>query len=235
MENKVDCGKHIVRKEISTQDIRIMLEDNIMAKKYNMSMTQETKQGASFFKDDGRPGWPKFDNPSVAISAECLIRDMHTNGFLMQYLHGKVIRQADTNFFYRGESQQYATTQASLIRKANLCATETERQVCKFVKDMRIGEFKAFVDRLEPVHVWPDNGIDVLYEPLAQHYGLDTEWLDITSDFEVALFFANCIWDVHNYQWRPLTKSDTEKDERRRYGVIFRRSYQMDRLRLMSR
>ena len=70
MENKVDCGKHIVRKEISTQDIRIMLEDNIMAKKYNMSMTQETKQGASFFKDDGRPGWPKFDKPSVAISAE---------------------------------------------------------------------------------------------------------------------------------------------------------------------
>ena len=54
---------------------------------------------------------------------------------------------------------------------------------------------------------------------LAQHYGLETGWLDITSNFNVALFFATCTYD--NGKWRPLTKSDTEKDEQTKYGMLF--------------
>lgn len=46
MDNNDNHSGPILRKKISTQDVRIMFEDNIMATKYNMSMTQETKQGS---------------------------------------------------------------------------------------------------------------------------------------------------------------------------------------------
>lgn len=35
----------------------------------------------------------------------------------------------------------------------------------------------------------------VRYEPLIQHYGLETGWPDITTDFNVALFFAVSYYD----------------------------------------
>ena len=43
-------------------------------------------------------------------------------------------------------------------------------------------------------HVKNWNYCDVIYEVLAQHYGLETGWLDITNDFKIALFFAVCYW-----------------------------------------
>lgn len=58
-----------------------------------------------------------------------------------------------------------------------------------------------------------------MFEPLAQHYGLETEWLDITNDFNVAIFFATCGWD--GKKWYPLTKADTEGDSNKQYGVLF--------------
>ena len=50
-------------------------------------------------------------------------------------------------------------------------------------------------------------------------YTLETGWLDITSDFEVALFFATCYWD--RGQWKPLKREQTEVDEKHQYGMIF--------------
>ena len=43
-------------------------------------------------------------------------------------------------------------------------------------------------------HVKNWNYCDVIYEVLAQHYGLETGWLDVTNDFKIALFFAVCYW-----------------------------------------
>ena len=52
---------------------------------------------------------------------------------------------------------------------------------------------------------------------LAQHYGLETGWLDITNDFEVALFFATCYW--RNGEWHPLTQEMIDGDYQ--YGMFF--------------
>lgn len=84
---------------------------------------------------------------------------------------------------------------------------------------MRIAEFKSFISEFDIVKNWQYG--DVLYEPLAQHYGLETEWLDITNDFNVALFFATCYWDSKENRWLPLTNEQTQKNENTRYGVIF--------------
>ena len=43
--------------------------------------------------------------------------------------------------------------------------------------------------------------------------------MDITSDFEVALFFATCYCD--RGQWKPLKREQTEVDEKHQYGMIF--------------
>ncbi len=64
----------------------------------------------------------------------------------------------------------------------------------------------------------------MLYEQIAQHYGFNTPWLDITSDFEVALFFACCKFDSKTRKWLPLTNKDFNEKESTKYGVIFRRT-----------
>lgn len=74
---------------------------------------------------------------------------------------------------------------------------------------------------LRDFQFWMQNYGSVLFEPLAQHYGLETEWLDITSDLEVALFFATCGWDAEKKKWYPLTKEQTESSPQKQYGVIF--------------
>ncbi len=81
---------------------------------------------------------------------------------------------------------------------------------------MRIYEFKSLIYCFEHVKNW--NYCDVLYEPLAQHYGIETCWLDITNDFNVALFFACCYWDEKEKRWLPLTQKQTEVDENHKYG-----------------
>lgn len=51
--------------------------------------------------------------------------------------------------------------------------------------DMRIAKFKFFLQCFQHVREWKNS--DVLYDAIAQHYGLETSWLDITNDFNVAL------------------------------------------------
>lgn len=85
---------------------------------------------------------------------------------------------------------------------------------------MRLFEFSCFIDQFQSVQEW--NRCDVFYELLGQHYGLETNWLDVTNDFSTALFFATCVWDKG--RWRPLSYRDIERDECSKWGVIYRKS-----------
>lgn len=82
---------------------------------------------------------------------------------------------------------------------------------------MRIYEFSCLLNKFQHVQNW--DYCDVLFEALAQHYGLETSWLDITSDFKIALFFACC--HFQEGKWKPLTREQTEVDENHQYGMIF--------------
>ena len=86
--------------------------------------------------------------------------------------------------------------------------------------DMRLFEFSCFINQFQSVQEW--KRCDVLYELLGQHYGLETNWLDVTNDFSMALFFATCVWD--RGRWRPLSQRDIERDECSKWGVIYRKS-----------
>ena len=68
------------------------------------------------------------------------------------------------------------------------------------------------------VPYWEAKLSDVNHKALAQHYGFDTNLLDLTNDIRVALFFATCKYIPETDSYRPLTKEECEK---RGYGVIF--------------
>lgn len=207
--------------EISYEDIRQIYLQNKADMEECKRVTESSYRGESYYSGDSKPGDEKIDDFRRAFYKEVLYRDMKTEGFMMQYPHGTVISQGATNSYYRGENQIFARSQPTIYRSLEKIENEEEKEVYLFVSKMKIAEFGIFLYRLGIVQFWLQNDRDVLYEPLAQHYGLETEWLDITSDFNVALFFATCGWDTVHKNWYPLTKEDTERKPEKQYGVIF--------------
>jgi len=139
----------------------------------------------------------------------------------MDYPHGMVIRQGERGSYYRGETSVHVRSASTLSRPLERLSSEEERLLYRLVADMRIAEFTFFIHKFDRVRCWEEYGLTVLAEPLAQHYGLETDWLDITNDFNTALFFATCKWDGDAGKWYPLTKAQIERDDRTRYGVLF--------------
>ena len=212
---------------ITENDIKLMLEVNEHDKTECEKVTQSSYHGESYYANDGKPGNEKIKDNFFAFAKEILYRDMKTAGFVMEYPHGTIIRQAERNHFYRGENKIHAETVSSIYRKpSELQITETiekneELALYQLIADMRVAEFKKFIHCFDLVRQWESAGFTVLHEALAQHYGIKTRWLDITNDFKVALFFACCYWDDVKKRWLPLTREQTEKSDDTRYGVIF--------------
>lgn len=152
-----------------------------------------------------------------------VLNDMYTDGFVESTPFGRIIRQAQRRFFYRGEKKIYDATQPSLCRRLSNISDPEERRVEKFVAQMRVADFLELILQFEHLKEFQEYEVDILYEQIAQHYGFETQFLDITSDFAVALFFACCKFDENTQEWFPLSKEDFERDKdgRSRYGVIF--------------
>ena len=181
-------------------------------------VTESSNRGESYYANDGHPGNEKISDWRVAFFKEILYRDVKTDGFIMSYPHGNIITQGERNSYYRGENQVHNRSVPSLQRNLERLKNEDERTIYRFISIMRMNEFRFFIDQFDIVQKWREINLDVLYELLAQHYGLETQWMDITSDLEVALFFATCQWDHKNKCWRPLTRREVESYK---YGVIF--------------
>ena len=205
---------------LSSSELDEMIQQNEFDIAETKHVTETSNHGETYYSDDGNPGNEKINNNRLAFYKEILYRDAKTDGFIMEYPHGTVISQGAHNSYYRGENQIYISSQPSLYRSLDKLNT-TEKIIYHFVANMRIAEFQLFLNKLKIVKFWSENYGTVLYEPLAQHYGLETEWLDITSDLNVALFFATCKYDKINKKWAPLKKREIESNKNTQYGVIF--------------
>jgi FRG domain len=77
---------------------------------------------------------------------------------------------------------------------------------------MQIQEFKYLLKYHPFIEFSKKIGLHINYEGLAQHYGLQTDLIDLTQDFDTAAFFACCKFN-DNGNWEPMSDGN---------GIIYR-------------
>lgn len=102
----------------------------------------------------------------------------------------------DYAFLFRGQGGFYSPCLPTLLRRdlddAHL-----------FIERMRVVEFELMLKRHPAVQFFYSMQFEVDYVGLAQHYGLYTDVLDLTSDIRTALFFAMCDYDRSHDCYHP--------------------------------
>lgn len=127
--------------------------------------------------------------------------------------YGKVGLWSGTEFsraVYRGQVEEHQSCMPLLGRKRYV---ETQLlELCRNTAfEDAIGDH-PFVRVCEQTQ-FLDDPLFVDRQGLAQHYGLATDMLDVTCNFDVACFFATCYWDGHSYQPAKPTRAP---------GVLYR-------------
>lgn len=120
---------------------------------------------------------------------------------------GRIKLLSGTEFsmqMYRGQTREYwpciptlarlDTAEKQLIALCRRVAFEDaigEHPIVRFAEQVRFFDAPLFIDR----------------DGLAQHYGLATDMLDVTSNFDVAGFFATCTWNPSKRCYEPVCNS----------------------------
>lgn len=108
---------------------------------------------------------------------------------------------------YRGQTQEYEVCLSSLDRINNdhelfaaLCrSTYFQQALASHPAIIQLQNFAPVLDqRAQPLPIC------INLEGIAQHYGLPTEYLDITSNFSVASFFATQRWKSKAQRFEPM-------------------------------
>ena len=155
------------------------------------------------------------DVMSDGVRCGHIIRHNGRNMFSMGYVRN----------FFRGENAYYVRCQPSMYRRQSTDPAIAQKE--KVIHVMRIVEFSLWLNSLSFVQKWPFG--DVFHGAIAQHYGIPTNGIDITSDLKTAMFFACCKWESN--KWRPLQPEEyAERNSREsiksrggdsRYGILF--------------
>ena len=113
---------------------------------------------------------------------------------------------------YRGQIEDFGSCTTTLDR----CKTQEEQilSISRTIAYEDLLQTHPFV-KVSNEHHFLDKPICIDYTGIAQHYGLHTNYLDITSNFDVASFFATCKWDEVLQKYLPITYSQKP-------GVMYR-------------
>ncbi len=134
-------------------------------------------------------------------------------------LIGTAMTQQKTKYFYRGENSFYGSSKPGIYRSRGRI---TPMQM--LADNLILEEACFFLDQFDAVQKWGISTVN--YFALAQHYGIKTPLIDITSDLKTALFFACCKYE--DQQWRPMKKKDFMNIQSKsgikdsRYGLLYR-------------
>lgn len=108
------------------------------------------------------------------------VRDPHALIQASGYL--KFIRSTNDEFiFFRGQSQTYPTLSPTLFRGVD--ATQHAQSI-------KVRDRNVFVKKIVSESPIFSTFKDFAHEPLLQHYGLSTTWIDLVDNIWVALWFA---------------------------------------------
>ena len=148
------------------------------------------------------------------------------NGRLVTYpVIETVMQQQKQRYYYRGENAFYGSSKPGAFRWGK----GKPEWLVQRINRLRSNEGCEFLDNFISTFAWSFSNTN--HYALCQHYGMNTEMIDITSDIWAALFFACTKYD--NGMWRPLREDEiAEVDSREsvykrggdsRYGMIYRR------------
>jgi endonuclease III-like uncharacterized protein len=146
------------------------------------------------------------------------VSNLFSSGIQLSFPNTKFVAMTQTKgrCFYRGENAYYKTSKAGCFRGKSW--SELKESVFEHALwNLRLYECFDFFDNFDVVKQWAYS--EVNYLALAQHYGLRTQMLDITTSLKTALFFACCKADKNGLDWHPLTKADFEKVDSRKNVV----------------
>ena len=126
----------------------------------------------------------------------------YVSGFTLD-LHGSIRCQygaigAPTSLLspllYRGEIKDYGNSSGYSILRRKIAFGDSKHIESKcihfFKEQIKRIMFMGFLTHFRQFHEFPFG--KPLDGVLAQHYGLDTQFIDLTDDLKVALFFACC-------------------------------------------
>lgn len=140
----------------------------------------------------------------------------------IRYPHGVIMNQGFPYSYYRGENKYYFSTKSSFFRNRG----KQKGDYLKYellIARMRIKLFEKLLLRLDLTDIWlKKNYSTILVYCLAQHYGLETEYLDVTSDFLTAMFFATTTYDKEHNQYIPITDEYIKEHKEYEYGYFYK-------------
>lgn len=124
--------------------------------------------------------------------------------------------------YYRGESSYHEECYPSLYRKGmsdvEIFVERLKRcELELLMQDYPItGIVQKGIQAQDPSGEWHPFFFRIGYDGMAQHYGIKTEYMDLTIDQWTAAFFAATTYDYETDKYTPIT--DTEKHP---YGVFY--------------
>lgn len=112
---------------------------------------------------------------------------------------------------YRGQNEDFGVCKTTLDR----CKSVEEQflNICRTIAFEELLETHPFVKYIYSLPPIGKNYLNANLTGIAQHYGLHTDYLDITNNFDVACFFATCKYE--NGKYHPIGNIQ-------KAGVIYR-------------
>lgn len=98
---------------------------------------------------------------------------------------------------WRGEREFHPRCLSTLHRREWTPYELLERQI-------QMEDFRLILQDNPEIKGMEEAGLDVNYDGLAQHYGIETNVLDLTNSFLVAAFFATTTYDYLADVYRPI-------------------------------
>ena len=121
-----------------------------------------------------------------------------------------ILLPANQQFWlYRGQIKDFPTSLPALYR-------DNPSEIELFLRRLQVTEFELLLKTHPVVKELREKKVHVSFTGLAQHYGLKTELLDVTSDYRVAAFFAVCNYDRETESFYPIYQEDSK------FGVFYK-------------
>lgn len=152
---------------------------------------------------------------------EDFLLDMYCRGFTMN-INGYIVSKygnmgaVGVSDLYRGEIKDFGSQCTSSLGRKIHSGSFEEKIINFFIHQMKILCFYGFLTYFKQFTEFKIG--TPMAHIIAQHYGLYTQFLDLTDDVKVALFFA-CCKHIGNNKYRPIDKNDLPQIGK--YGVLY--------------